>query len=771
MQPVNVLPAFVSQEADSKAKDSSGTSAESNNDTDFSSLVEQHLPEEKKTTSRNKSSATEQYDTAIEGKTIAANGKNNVDESQGSGSPESSDNNTTKKNEASASTEEGVNNAALTESEQFISLLYNSDQTLSQAKETAKQGKNKAIVDSELKQTNENDIKADTVKSKNNQSEVVSSDVVHQDTPHLEATHKLKGFSKDELLARAQMANSSDAVSKSGEQILKDYQLSLQSQQSTIKSQSITSEQLMNVQLASAQLKNNKVTDLAAGISQASKKQLTEQVDSGLYQLPVEPIGKGDTSTKQVSISSELSAVKGDGNQIDNKVNKLSKSQDVLSTELVAEEADSQSIKKASSLLEASHVKANNTDAAISQLSKANVNKLIAGGNNQTPDILKNTAKEQAVDTQGKQPVMTNAQLQALQQTQAQQKVQSVNSEQQVVDTQVKQPVMTNAQLQALQQTQAQQKVQSVNSEQQVVDNQVKQPVMTSAQLQALQQAQAQQKVESVTSEQQVVDTQIKQPVMTNAQLQALQQAQAQQKIQSATNEQKADDSASDEYIDTMLPAGEKPVEVGVQSGRKVIDNIAMRSMSDIQAQAVQATQAKQNNDAYLEHQVSEVLNHNVASDTAQIQKNNVQLQQETVSIFRKDFAEAVKDKVMITINQKLQQFDITLDPPEFGNMQVRVNLQGEQASVNFVVQNQQAKDALEQNMHKLREMLSEQGVDVGGANVEQQNQERNTDEQGLSKNNATGLGDGTNTEEGNVEHVLSAQLFDSSATSVDYYA
>jgi flagellar hook-length control protein FliK len=193
--------------------------------------------------------------------------------------------------------------------------------------------------------------------------------------------------------------------------------------------------------------------------------------------------------------------------------------------------------------------------------------------------------------------------------------------------------------------------------------------------------------------------------------------------------------------------------------------------MSDIQAQAIQTTQIKQNNDAYLEHQVSEVLNHNVASDTAQIQKNNVQLQQETVSIFRKDFADVVKDKVMITINQKLQQFDITLDPPEFGNMQVRVNLQGEQASVNFVVQNQQAKDALEQNMHKLRDMLSEQGVDVGGANVEQQNQERNTDEQGLSKNNATGLADGTNAEEGNVEHVLSAQLFDSSATSVDYYA
>ena len=79
-----------------------------------------------------------------------------------------------------------------------------------------------------------------------------------------------------------------------------------------------------------------------------------------------------------------------------------------------------------------------------------------------------------------------------------------------------------------------------------------------------------------------------------------------------------------------------------------------MRTASELNAQTVQATQAKQSNAAYFEHQVSEVLNHNVASDTVQIQKNNVQLQQETISIFRKDFADAVKDKVMLTINQKL---------------------------------------------------------------------------------------------------------------------
>ena len=125
----------------------------------------------------------------------------------------------------------------------------------------------------------------------------------------------------------------------------------------------------------------------------------------------------------------------------------------------------------------------------------------------------------------------------------------------------------------------------------------------------------------------------------------------------------------------------------------------------------------------------------------------------------------------MITINQKLQQFDIKLDPPEFGNMQVRVNLQGDQAAVNFVVQNQQAKEALEQNMHKLKEMLAEQGVDVGGANVEQQNQQQNNDnasaEEGRNSPRLTKQAE----EEHNVKHVLSAKLFDSSATGVDYYA
>jgi flagellar hook-length control protein FliK len=89
------------------------------------------------------------------------------------------------------------------------------------------------------------------------------------------------------------------------------------------------------------------------------------------------------------------------------------------------------------------------------------------------------------------------------------------------------------------------------------------------------------------------------------------------------------------------------------------------------------------------------------------------------------------------------------------------------------MVQSQQTKDALEQNMHKLRELLAEQGVDVGDANVEQQSQQSANEEDSSAGNNNQMTGEIDNMAEANdvVAHTLSAKMIDSSATSVDYYA
>ncbi|WP_448213095.1 flagellar hook-length control protein FliK [Colwellia sp. MEBiC06753] len=146
--------------------------------------------------------------------------------------------------------------------------------------------------------------------------------------------------------------------------------------------------------------------------------------------------------------------------------------------------------------------------------------------------------------------------------------------------------------------------------------------------------------------------------------------------------------------------------------------------------------------------------------------KKAQQIQLETINIYRRDFANAVKDKVMVMVNQKLQQVDIQLDPPELGNVHVRLNLQGEQAAVSFTVQNQQAKEALEQQMGKLRDMLQESGVDVGDANVAQQQQ--NQQSEGFGQGHQQG---GQQLTDGNVAPETIAQLVKPSATGVDFYA
>lgn len=102
--------------------------------------------------------------------------------------------------------------------------------------------------------------------------------------------------------------------------------------------------------------------------------------------------------------------------------------------------------------------------------------------------------------------------------------------------------------------------------------------------------------------------------------------------------------------------------------------------------------------------------------------------------------------------------------------MQVRVNLQNEQAVVSFIVQNQQAKEALEQNMDKLKQLMSESGVDVGEANVKQQSSQSSMqDQQNGQSNGSFEEGEDDSHEQFiNSEHV---KVIKASSTGVDYYA
>lgn len=129
--------------------------------------------------------------------------------------------------------------------------------------------------------------------------------------------------------------------------------------------------------------------------------------------------------------------------------------------------------------------------------------------------------------------------------------------------------------------------------------------------------------------------------------------------------------------------------------------------------------------------------------------------------------AAQLKDRVMYQVQQKIQSAEIRLAPEELGSVQIKVNLQQDQLSVQFVVQQAQAKEALEQQMPRLRDLLQQQGVELTDSQVSQQQQQQQ--QPGEQQGRASGP-QLVNTEL--VEEALPQQVtIRSSDRMVDYYA
>jgi flagellar hook-length control protein FliK len=84
----------------------------------------------------------------------------------------------------------------------------------------------------------------------------------------------------------------------------------------------------------------------------------------------------------------------------------------------------------------------------------------------------------------------------------------------------------------------------------------------------------------------------------------------------------------------------------------------------------------------------------------------------------------------------KIQHAEIELDPPELGPLQVRISTQNDQTSVTFTSHHAAVREVLDQSLPRLKEMFSEQGLnlvqaDVGERRGSQQQQQFETTEAG----------------------------------------
>ncbi|WP_163131559.1 flagellar hook-length control protein FliK [Agarivorans sp. Alg241-V36] len=131
-----------------------------------------------------------------------------------------------------------------------------------------------------------------------------------------------------------------------------------------------------------------------------------------------------------------------------------------------------------------------------------------------------------------------------------------------------------------------------------------------------------------------------------------------------------------------------------------------------------------------------------------------------------------LNQRVQYMLSQGMQKAEIRLDPAELGSMQIRLQMnQDQQVSVQIQVQNPQAREALEQTMPRLREMLQQQGIELGQNQVSQQNQGK-ASQQGGGQAMAGG-------QSANAEHVddvaeqdMSALLANqANSDGIDFYA
>ncbi|AFT94498.1 polar flagellar hook-length control protein FliK [Alteromonas macleodii str. 'Balearic Sea AD45'] len=203
-----------------------------------------------------------------------------------------------------------------------------------------------------------------------------------------------------------------------------------------------------------------------------------------------------------------------------------------------------------------------------------------------------------------------------------------------------------------------------------------------------------------------------------------------------------------------------------------------------VDGQASQFLNLMTQTQASAQHAIAGLVNptESVMQENSQLRAEASKTQQQfegfdkAVNIHKSDGQQQLSEKIRWMVNARNTMAEIRLDPPELGSMQVRVNVAGDAASVSFVVQSQQAKDALADAMPKLRDMLSEQGIELGDAQVRKDNSSGQENGQQLAGNSHQRQGAGDRGENDGVDDTDGMRVIEQSISradkgGIDFYA
>ena len=128
----------------------------------------------------------------------------------------------------------------------------------------------------------------------------------------------------------------------------------------------------------------------------------------------------------------------------------------------------------------------------------------------------------------------------------------------------------------------------------------------------------------------------------------------------------------------------------------------------------------------------------------------------------KREFAPNLAHRIQWMFSQALSSAEILMDPPEMGPLSVKIQHNNGETSILFQVANASTKEVLDDSLPKLKEMLAEQGINLGEAQVQHQNddQENGDQESGQQSKDIVETDEDSAKEQG-IQHLVSEGIVD----------
>ncbi|MEH6616228.1 MAG: flagellar hook-length control protein FliK [Porticoccus sp.] len=121
--------------------------------------------------------------------------------------------------------------------------------------------------------------------------------------------------------------------------------------------------------------------------------------------------------------------------------------------------------------------------------------------------------------------------------------------------------------------------------------------------------------------------------------------------------------------------------------------------------------------------------------------------------------------RMSVMVKSGVQEASLQLSPPGLGRLEVKISTEGDQTKVMFAVESAVAKDAIEQAMPRLREMLEQGGLELAQSEVKDHSQSQQ------GNDNVTELAEESTVTSGeDVEADTTPLMLEVSSSTVDYY-